>query len=411
MSWDLPSTIQYPDVMDCLRWCSWIAATTALALFPISAVRAGHCDYCNDGLPSSVSVESTEIGVDGVIVLRLVDSRERVPEIEWWDIVTVTVTDADGAVVDGSLELHPGFSRVAWRPTNPWGAGSHEIAVDVNLEAFEDAASHGCAPYTHSTEVVVVDEPRHVVGPQELALTESYVFDPRRSLSTIVCCDGALPYLADVSGVLCPGHPETELRADHYCTEVSGHGSLRVQTELLVDGSVAHPDYALREVTRATTAPSGGGAMSLSLSQPECLEFEVLDLVTGELTVHPSCHGEAVADELGTLPIDPAAALAASCTDTPYICEVIGDRWDPSYCTSWPDGAEYEHPEAPPEHVPNDGDEYDDDPPFDNRDARGCHVAGGEASGAGLLLLIALLGLRRRRSPLPHSTTSATPPR
>lgn len=364
---------------------------------PTRTANAGHCEYCNEGLPTSVAIASPEIGIDGVIVVVLEDQRGRVLDQKSWDITTASVTDLEGAPVDGTLEIHPGFTPAAWRPTNPWVPGTYQITVTVDLPSFPaDPGPQGCPPFSHQAEIVVVDEPRHVVGTQALSVIETLGMTPGRSLETLVCCDGALPHLASVPGYLCPGYPDWNLRigAGH-CSELEGTGWLALGAELRIDGQPAPPDYSLREITNERASATGGAAMTMTLTQPECLQFEVLDLVTGERTVHDSCHGDAVAEQLGTLALDPTDALAAECSGTAYVCESIGGQsvgghWDATACTTWPDGAPYAYPSSPESEPsasdPNDG---------------GCRIASPSSPAAVGMLAWALLGLRRlRRRPI-----------
>jgi hypothetical protein len=368
------------------RCFGWFAVLAALTWVPTRTASAGHCEYCNEGLPTSVAIKSPEIGIDGVIVIVLEDERARVLGQTSWDITTATVTDSGGVPVDGALEIHPGFSPAAWRPTNPWVPGTYEVSVMVDLPSFPaDPGPQGCPGFSHQAEIVVVDEPRHVVGTHALSVMETLGMTPVRSLETLVCCDGARPYLASVPGYLCPGYPSwnLEIGAGH-CSELEGTGWLALDAELLIDGQPAPPDYSLREITHESTSATGGAAMSMRLTQPECLQFELLDLVTGELTIHDSCHGDAVADQLGTLELAPTDELAAECSGGAYVCESVGYSWDPAACTTWPDGAPYMHPDGP------------ESEPAAEED-RGCRIGTSSSPAAAGMLLWALLGLRCRR--------------
>jgi len=369
------------------RWFGWFAVLAALTCVPTQTASAGHCEYCNEGLPTSVAIKSPEIGTDGVIVIVLEDQRARVLDQTSWDITTVTVADSEGAPVAGTMETHPGFTPAAWRPTSPWVPGTYEVTVEVDLPSFPTV---GCPAFSQQAEVVVVDEPRHVVGRHALSVTETLGMTPVRSLDSLVCCDRALPYLASVPGILCPGYPSSNLEiGPGHCSELVGTGWLALDVELLIDGEPAPPDYSLREITHGRTSAIGGAAMSMKLTQPECLQFELLDLVTGELTVHDSCHGDAVAEQLGALELDPSDELAAECSGAAYVCESTGYSWDSTACTTWPDGAPYTHPDSPESDPPASD-------PNDQTD-RGCRISTSSSPAAVAMLLWALLGLRRLR--------------
>jgi hypothetical protein len=305
----------------------------------------------------------------------------------------VTVTDSDGAPVDGMMEFHPGFSPAAWRPTNPWVPGTYKVIVAVDLLSFP---TDGCSGFSHQAEIVVVDEPRHVVGTRALSVTEKLGITPVRDLDTLVCCDRALPYYASAPGSLCPGYPDQNFHiGSGHCSELVGKGWLDLDAELLIDGEPAPPDYSLREITHDRTTAIGGAAMSMRLNQPKCLQFELLDLVTGELTVHDSCHGDTVADQLGTLELDPTDELAAECSSPAYVCESNGNSWDPTKCTTWPDGDPYTHPHSPKSETP------EGDPPAsadEDQNGGGCRISRSSSPAAAGMLIWALLGLRRRRN-------------
>jgi hypothetical protein len=109
--------------------------------------------------------------------------------------------------------------------------------------------------------------------------------------------------------------------------------------------------------------------------------------VTGERTVHESCHGDAVADQLGTLELDPTDALA-QCSGVAYVCESNGYSWDSTACTTWPEGAPYTHPHNP-----------ESEPPIvDQND--GCRIGTPARPATSALLFWLLLGLRSRRQGL-----------
>lgn len=361
---------------------------------PAATAQAGHCDYCNEGLPTAVAIKTPEIGVDGVLVVVLEDERYRPLGQTSWDITTVTVTDSSGTVVDGALEVHPGFSPAAWRPTSPWSPGVYDVTVTVDLPSFPaEPGPTGCSGFTHEAVVVVADGPRHVVGTQALSVVETYDMKPVASLGTLVCCDGALPRNGSVQGIWCPGYPSTQLEiGEGHCTELSATGWLGLDAQVLIDGEPAPPSYSMREVTRERTSAGGDARMSMDITAPACLQFELLDLVTGERTIHESCHGDAIADQLGTLDLDPTAQLAANCSGEAYVCEEHGDAWDADACLTWPYGAPFVHPST----IPAEDETPDDMPPASSAVDDGCRVGAGPAPGAPGLVALVLLGRRRR---------------
>lgn len=344
---------------------------------PTLTANASHCEYCNDGLPVEVTVKTTEVGIDGVVVLRLDDYRKRVLDSSWWALATVTVVDSRGVQVAGALEIHPGFSVAGWRPTAVWTPGLYEVAIEVDLMGM----GSDCPSVSATHEVIVSNDVVHTVGQRSVVVTESYDADPRRAIDTMVCCDGLLPWEAPASGILCPGYPEEQLNDHDACADLVGVGRLLIGAELAIDGAPAPNDYTIREVTKGRTSAAGDPEMSSSLSAPACLEFEVLDLVTGETSSHASCHGGAQSDELGQIEIDPTEALAAQCEGPAYVCEVVGAtgyaRWDPEACTLWPNGEPFEHPDAAPDELG--GTSTGADAAAVDDDGCGCRTSGSSA--------------------------------
>ncbi len=365
-------------------WGGFVVAVLTVARS--STAWAGHCEYCNEPLPTAVWLGAEEIGTDGVLVVGLADPRERWLDPAWWAVTVITVEDAEGMPLAGTLALHEGFAPAVWRPLSPWSPGRYHVRVEVDRAAFEaiEGLDH-CHPVVHEAELVVVDELRHVTGSPTLTTEEAYSMVPSQALEALVCCDAALPSLVPVPGLLRPGYPDRALQlGEGYCAERQGEGQLSVTTQALLDGAPAPYDYALREVTLDRRMSGAGTLMTLVLTAPRCLEFELLDLVTDQRTLLSSCHGEAIASELGELELDPSAALAANCSDQAYVCEDRGGGWDPAACTTWPDGAPFVHPSTLP-----DG---DDPPPASEGSSDGCRVATGLPPRAPWLLGLVFVG-------------------
>ncbi len=176
-----------------------------------------------------------------------------------------------------------------------------------------------------------------------------------------------------------------------------GTGWLALAAELRIDGEPAPFDYSLREITQAKTSVLGGPAMAMTLMQPKCLQFEGLDLVTGERSVHDSCHGDSVAEQFGALELDPTDELAAQCSGPAYVCEWWpGGGWDPSKCTTWPDGDPYMHP-ASPASDSSASDPSESDPAAGDESGCGCRTRTPSSPATLALLVWALVGLRRLR--------------
>ncbi len=359
-------------------------------LLLIPEARAGHCTYCTGSRPHDGLFPLAGIGSDGVVVVVLADYSGGLIDESWWEHVAVSITDDAGVPVDGELEIHSGFTPATWRPSQPWIPGSFEARVDVNLEA----GGEPCLPIEVVSPFVVLDTPTAPRPAFTIATSETYWLDPRPELSTLVCCDGALPYLPSVPGVICPSHspPDPEIGTG-FCAELIGRGRLYVETEFEPVVVADSPLLAVRELTTGDRPATSGPQATVVLSSPGCIELEVLDLVSGVRTSFPSCHGDAIGDQLGEVGLDPAPALVESCVGDPYVCEVAYDRWDPNACTRWPDGAAFEP-------LPDTSSETSSgSDPGGDADAEssggGCSLAGRSAH-SGVWLLIVVLMLRRR---------------
>lgn len=360
------------------------------ALMVTPEAEAGHCSYCTESRPHDVELPLTEIGSDGVIVIVLADYDGRVIDESWWEYVSIAVTDVDGTPVDGTLEIHPGFTPAAWRPSEPWVPGTFEVRVDVDLEA----AGEPCPPIEVVAQLVVLDTPTAPLPDFSIATSESHSLTPHFELTTIVCCDGAMPYRPSLPGIICPSDPPRRPETGGgFCTELIGHGELRVDTVVEPDIAAESPLLAVREVTTGDRPTKSGLQTTVVLSSPRCIELETLDLLTGARTTFPSCHGDELENQLGSVPLDPAPLLVESCVGDAYVCEAIGsDRWDPDACTRWPDGAPIDPSEdATSESSSDEGVDADADSSPD-----GCSMHGRSATSWGCLMIAGVM--RRRRN-------------
>jgi hypothetical protein len=361
--------------------------------------RAGHCDYCTESRPHDVVFPLTEIGSDGVVVIVLADYSHRLIDESWWEHVVVSVTDDAGAPVDGELELHSGFTPATWRPSEPWIPGSFEVKVVVDLEA----GGEPCVPIEVVAPLLVLATPTAPHPAFTVATSETHSLVPRFELSTLVCCDGALPYRPSVQGVICPSHPPPRPEiGTGFCTELIGRGRLLVETVVEPVVAADSPLLAVREVTAGDRPTTSGAQATVVLESPGCIELEILDLLTGVRTSFPSCHGDELGNQLGEVALDPAPSLVESCVGEPYVCEVIAsDRWDPDACTRWPDGATLEP-------FPDASSETATDADADTEHAgSGCSLPAGSAPPCAWLLIAGIMR-RRSRRPSTHESSSRT---
>ncbi len=310
---------------------------------------AGHCSYCSYGLPSAVELATPSIGVDGVVVMALVDNGQGVGDPRW-DIVTVAVRDASGVEVEGELETHPGFRPAAWRPAEPWSPGNYEVTIDVDLMAFEDPFGEpsDCSPYSVSYALTVSEQASHELGARSIGATQTYQLLESRDLDTLVCCGEALPHFESPAGIFCPGSPTSQLAGDWGCVSILGTGRLDLRAELLLDGVPAPADYAMREVVSGAYGERSGPVVLMKIFAEGCRTFEALDLVTGEQSSHELCFDSDEAEPLGSVELDATASLSEDCSGPAFVCSVEGSSWNPDACRTWPESEPFVHPSTIP---------------------------------------------------------------
>jgi hypothetical protein len=344
-----------------------------------------HCgDDCTAPLPYSLGPTTDVLAPDSVLVYPVRDGRAAAA----LPFFTLTVTDAEGAPVDGSVEVDPIFSLILWRPAAPWAAGATYTATGRIDTAAWAAAEYGAQPDACHTndypvELTIDAEPLPApAAPPVLVETEHTIVDSD-SLDALVCCDGAMPYRSYGPGSC----PALQNYTDGRCASLRRRGAMAVHHTL--DRSALSPAAAGNLVSRTiggTPAPRVFGGVLLYA--PECVRLEILDVARGDIFVDERCLGDDIADQLGDIDVDPTAKLAEICTGQAYTCEVVGfDRWNDDRCKTWPEGADFEVPAPMPA-------------PIDEPSAPapgGC--ATGERPPTWLLAGLLGLMLRRRRTP------------
>ena len=204
-------------------------------------------------------------------MVTLVDSRSRQLSQDWWDAASVQVHDASGSEVAGVLEVQDGLTPAIWAPTEPWVAGAYEITVLVDL-------GDECGLQEHTSQVTVDADAATPAFP-DVVVEEMYVVDVSDDLANLVCCDGAAPYETDVAGVLCPGYPSSRVEHGGFCTHLRAHGRKVVSARL----DEEEPSrFTIHERTQDLRPATQAGRMGVSVESASCLEFEVVDLVTGD---------------------------------------------------------------------------------------------------------------------------------
>ncbi len=359
-------------------WCGrgGLAAGLGFACvlaFP-SQASAGHCEYCNSGLPARVDIEPSSLPPDGVLLVLLIDQRDRKLDPEWWDAVSIEVLDANEATVPGGLEVLDGVTPGVWRPDTPWTEGEYSVSVSVDL-----GGDCGVPQHVFSVSVDATVQPAPMPS---VEITSDYVPEVRGTIENLVCCDGASPYEASVPGILCPGYPSTSIDySGGYCTWIEADGRLRVSAAL-DENEVSR--FSIRERTTGARPTTTSGRMQLQLSAAACLEFEVVDLVSGARESTEACVEEQPSMPLGlhTRP-EIEAELADACDGPGYVCDP-GSWSSLAGCALWPDGGA---PPSPPA-------EEDTDGPAQEAHEGGCSVTHPQSAW---LMLLVILGLRCRR--------------
>lgn len=347
------------------------------------ALARAHCgDDCTAPLPYSVAHPTAVVAVDGVLGFAFAYGRGE----SALEFLTVTVRDAEGEEVAGTLVANAEFSVLVWRPEAPWVAGATYTVVtlldtDGWAGAMYGARWGSCS--TRELEREITIDAAALPAPQAAPITVNTDYRVRRSLEldSMVCCDGGLASRGDSGHGSCPS---VELRGDS-CFSRRDHGTMKISYG--VDGEGLAPAVAGNLVVRAST-PEGEPYFEPSpvLDEPTCVRFESLDLARGEVFVEERCLGAEL--ELGDIEVDPSPAIAKYCEGPAYVCEAGNHRWDEDACKTWPDGEAYEYVEP-----------VRPMPPLNAPIAAGGCAIGREGAGFASLGLVALVlvGRRRRR--------------
>jgi len=297
------------------------AVLTGLVALP---ARAGHCEYCNEGLPSGANVEPATMPADGVLVISLTDARDRVLPADWWSSVRVEVHDAQGNPVAGALEVLERVTPAIWRPASAWPEGLLMVTVYGDLDS-------DCA-WEETFEVDVTPD-LAAPAPPQIVVDEVYEVDVRDELENLVCCDGARPFEDSVPGILCPGYDAFDIRFhDGECTHIRAEGSVVVTARL-------DPSEPSRFAFLDHRSANDISKVSVRTQTAECFSFEVVDLVSGATDSVDYCVRENADRPLGTFQrpeIDDE--LAQRCEGPAYVCD--GSWNQAENCEPWAEATE-----------------------------------------------------------------------
>jgi MYXO-CTERM domain-containing protein len=328
------------------------------------------------------TLNATKIPSDGVLMLQGThqgDDAASLPTIE------LTVTK-DGQPLAGALEATSIHGVLVWRPAGDWEAGAtYALAGTVTNVPNND----GCGP-----PMIVIEDtltidvaPGAAIGAVDFvgeSVVQSY---PQASLSTLACCEGATPSVG-YSGC---GGPDVYWDPAE-CAPTQAHGYLTVQItgEPAAAGPVAvQIEYSLM-VNGNLHSISSVPQFSVTSDAPFCALIEAKDLASGVVTMgQKHCFGDAVVDQLGPQVLDPTQTL--QCALVQCMTASSTGTWDPMMCTPY-------DPDMPPTTSASDsgGGEGSETAGAGEGD-KGCGCDAGPGGDAGLLALIGVVGLARRR--------------
>lgn len=357
----------------------------ALALsFPIPVADAGCPGYYYDPCDaaefwSSLAPRNAQqIPSDGVLVLQGAYHGG-------WDDGALANIDLsvtrDGQPIAGALERDSLPGVLVWRPADAWVPGAtYELGGSVNNMNPDGAV---CAPGSLpiASDVVIADAPAPALDKPGLSGSPSVVVQPSISLDTLACCEGAAPS-AGYGGCYGGGSYVDWDQAE--CAPIAGVGYLTVEFTGTppVAGPAAQQIVYTRRVVGTAPLSSLDPSFSFTDDAPFCASLEARDLASGAITTSASlCFGDQVADQLGPQTLAVPDTLSCALQQ----CEVVGGGWNLDNCSPVdPDGPSSDSATA--------GGGEDDD--------KGCGCRSGVGDGpgpGGLLGLVALLGLTRRR--------------
>lgn len=367
--------------MDFFRRFAFAAVCVSAWGVAASPARA-HCgDDCNAPLPYALGPLGADLAADGVLGFPVGYGRAA-SALEFF---SVRVVDEQGVEVAGTIEVDEAFDLLVWRPAQAWVPGaSYTMASLIDTAgwagALYGAPAGSCVTYEYEFAVTIDAEPLPAPSMPPFSLSsERATHEIRDRLDVLVCCDGAVPRL-EVGPGSCPGYEVKTWMGR--CARVADRGVLTVEYALESE-MIAAP--VLANLATRVTSTDGEPLLgrSVSMTEPRCLRYEVLDVARGQVFVEERCHGDELVEMLGDLERDPSAELAA-CAGPAYVCE--GDEaWDLNACVTWPEGQAYVEPEPEPMGEATGG---------LGSDTGGCSVRG---RGDGVWLVALMLAARRRR--------------
>ncbi len=335
-------------------------------------------------------VNAAQIPADGVLVLQ--GTHENGADEDWLTQIELTVTK-DGQPTAGALEATSLHGVLAWRPAAPFEPGA-ALKVNGKVTNPDEASSYNCADeeIVFAADLMIDAENGAPLEPVELVGVVETESAPVVSFETLACCPGAAPEPGSAYNYCDLG--ETIDWDPATCTPIATHGYLSVTLTggPATTGPAAEQVLYTLKVDGAAHSVARAPSFSVHGDAAFCAVIEAMDLASGAITSSAEqCFGQDLGDVLGQHPLEPAE-LGCPLQQ----CEVVDGLWDPTMCT--PLDTE---PSPTTSDTMVDADATDTDPSDsggsqDGGD-EGCACAAAPTGDAGLLALVGLLGLGRRR--------------
>ncbi len=327
-------------------------------------------------------VNVAKIPSDGVIVLQGTHFGEDLASLP---AIELTVTQ-DGQPIAGALEASSMHGVLVWRPAAPWQTDAAYAVAGMVTNPEEGA---GCGQPTIPIEAMVnIDvAPGVALVPVEFSGVAQVEISPVASLDLLVCCEGTAPS----SGYGCGG-PDLYWDAEE-CAPTLGHGYLTVEIsgQAAAAGPTAEQIVYTLKVDGKVETSNRVPQFSVSRDAPFCAVIEASYLASGAVTAsEEQCFGQDMVKMLGPQVLDLAATLQCVLEQ----CATADNTWDPMMCV----------PYDPSQPTGSDGgDSASDGSGSGSATAgegdgdKGCACAVRPTGDAGLLALVGLVGLARRR--------------
>lgn len=329
-------------------------------------------------------VNAAKIPSDGVLILQ---GNHNGDAAETLATIDLTVTK-DGQPIAGALEVTSMHGVLAWRPAEPWEAGA-TYALSGKVSNPPEVSYCGPVELLLEDTLFIDDVPGEALGSVDFVGQTIVQLTPQVSLETLACCAGATPS----SGYYGCGGLEVYWDPEE-CAPTQAHGYLSVQLtgEPAAAGPVAAQIVYSLQVDGNLHSTALAPQFSVFGDAPFCAVIEATDIGSGVTTMgQKHCFGDAVAGQLGPQTLDPKEKL--QCALEQCATDAVPSTWDPTMCTPF----EPASPTTSDSEGASGGPSSDDDSAGENDDDKGCDCDAGSGVDAGLLALVGLVGLVRRR--------------